>query len=479
MLSDKKAQSALEYMMTYGWAILIIVIVAVILYSMGIFNPSSSITATSSGFSPFAVSSVVCNAAGLRIAIIAGGLPDSATSAEITGIYFSSNTGTTAVSSKLYKITPVNLASGHSTTIIVPTIACTSSGTSFSLSTKLQYSYSTPAGNVNANATGTIAGKSSSLAITNYVPLIITSSSATPSPFQQMVVVNMSKYSSYASSNLSNIEFTYPNGTIIPSWRENGTANNQVVVYWLKLGSFTSTNVRMDFFSTSNNILNSVNAGEAPTLSSFYGQYDNGANVFNYYQNFRGTIYPAGWTTGYSDTTQYVKINNGFTIEFSPKNVGVEFYYDKNFSLPSVLDWQGSYISNPPRSCGWTILGWYNNSAHLSAGWAQWQNSPISWLDYQYGNVSQAASNFYNSTGLIGNTNIFSLANDGTSMSYLLNYTLQSHTNSENTSLPTVLFRNGGGCGPVSGSEVNVTWLDVRAYPSNGVMPSVSFGIVQ
>ena len=31
--------SALEYMMTYGWAILIIVIVAVILYSMGIFNP--------------------------------------------------------------------------------------------------------------------------------------------------------------------------------------------------------------------------------------------------------------------------------------------------------------------------------------------------------------------------------------------------------------------------------------------------------
>jgi YVTN family beta-propeller protein len=165
---SKKAQSALEYMMTYGWAILIIVIVAVILYSMGIFNPSSSVTATSSGFSPFAVSSVVCNAAGLRIAIIAGGLPDSATSAEITGIYFSSNTGTTAVSSKLYKITPVNLASGHSTTIIVPTIACTSSGTSFSLSTKLQYSYSTPAGNVNANATGTIAGKASSTPSTTF-----------------------------------------------------------------------------------------------------------------------------------------------------------------------------------------------------------------------------------------------------------------------------------------------------------------------
>ena len=36
-VKSKRSQSALEYMMTYGWAILIIVIVAVILYSMGIF----------------------------------------------------------------------------------------------------------------------------------------------------------------------------------------------------------------------------------------------------------------------------------------------------------------------------------------------------------------------------------------------------------------------------------------------------------
>ena len=34
-----KSQSALEYMMTYGWAILVIVIVAAVLYSLGIFSP--------------------------------------------------------------------------------------------------------------------------------------------------------------------------------------------------------------------------------------------------------------------------------------------------------------------------------------------------------------------------------------------------------------------------------------------------------
>ena len=38
-----RSQSALEYMMTYGWAILIIVIVAAVLYSFGIFNPPSSV----------------------------------------------------------------------------------------------------------------------------------------------------------------------------------------------------------------------------------------------------------------------------------------------------------------------------------------------------------------------------------------------------------------------------------------------------
>ena len=56
----KRSQSALEYMITYGWAILIIVIVAVILYSMGIFNPSSSISTTVTGFAGLGSVSAQC-----------------------------------------------------------------------------------------------------------------------------------------------------------------------------------------------------------------------------------------------------------------------------------------------------------------------------------------------------------------------------------------------------------------------------------
>ncbi len=42
MGKNKKGQSAMEYLMTYGWAILVIVVVVGALYAMGVFNPSAS-----------------------------------------------------------------------------------------------------------------------------------------------------------------------------------------------------------------------------------------------------------------------------------------------------------------------------------------------------------------------------------------------------------------------------------------------------
>ena len=48
-----KAQAAMEYLMTYGWAILIVVIVVAALYAMGVFTASPSV-ACSPCFSNFA-----------------------------------------------------------------------------------------------------------------------------------------------------------------------------------------------------------------------------------------------------------------------------------------------------------------------------------------------------------------------------------------------------------------------------------------
>ena len=45
-----KGQTAMEYLMTYGWAIIIVIIVAAALYALGIFNPTGLTGATASGF---------------------------------------------------------------------------------------------------------------------------------------------------------------------------------------------------------------------------------------------------------------------------------------------------------------------------------------------------------------------------------------------------------------------------------------------
>ena len=50
---DRKAQTALEYLMTYGWAILIIIIVGSALYALGVFSPGTFTGKRSTGFSQF------------------------------------------------------------------------------------------------------------------------------------------------------------------------------------------------------------------------------------------------------------------------------------------------------------------------------------------------------------------------------------------------------------------------------------------
>ncbi len=55
-----KGQSALEYLVTYGWAILAIVIIAVLLFYFGIFNPSTWVSSENrlTGMSGFSTTDV-------------------------------------------------------------------------------------------------------------------------------------------------------------------------------------------------------------------------------------------------------------------------------------------------------------------------------------------------------------------------------------------------------------------------------------
>jgi len=69
---NTKAQSALEYLMTYGWAILIIVIVGAALFALGVFNPASSTTMSLSGITNFQLIDAVLNKTSNNLTVIIG-----------------------------------------------------------------------------------------------------------------------------------------------------------------------------------------------------------------------------------------------------------------------------------------------------------------------------------------------------------------------------------------------------------------------
>ena len=56
-MRNMKAQSAMEYLMTYGWAILIVIIVAAALFALGVFNPATYTQSTATGFTGFQIPS--------------------------------------------------------------------------------------------------------------------------------------------------------------------------------------------------------------------------------------------------------------------------------------------------------------------------------------------------------------------------------------------------------------------------------------
>ena len=352
------------------------------------------------------------------------GKPSTLTSYEPITI---TNTQSSATPSPFQQM--INFTSSDPGFSSIATVECTSANVKYSLSAKLQYSYSTPAGAVITNTTGTIAGTSSVNPIVKYVPLTITSSTATPSPFQQMVIVNMNNYNSYASSNLSNIEFTYPNGTIIPSWRENGTSNSQTVVYWLKLGSFTTTTVYMDFFSTASNVLNTVNTGEAPQIPcgstptsscSNYAEYDDGASVFNYYTNFAGTTLPNGWVFGAVSGSSVI-VNNGLTISGDGSDSGSTYVattsavFNNNNILEGYINQRSGSTGSERGMIGISTVNnaepvWDNGgtTGDTIAGWSAGKNNVGDIIQSE--TVLNGAFIYLNSIGRNSNWNVYGVS---------------------------------------------------------------------
>jgi len=310
---------------------------------------------------------------------------------------------------------------------------------------------------------------------------------STPNPFQQLFIINENNYKGLIIYNgsFANFEFTYPNGQIIPAWIELNNSGN--ILVWLKLGSipaYSSISIYLDIYLSDINLLSSsgtTGIGENPKLSKIYGEYDDGASVFDFYDNFAGNLLNGNnWVYGGSGT---ITINNYVYIKslstpsyiyiisskgFNPKSSIFDVYYNLAFDyFPgiSILNGQSSYSNGYFVYPGSSIYDFYNGSyskpyslVNSASGYPYSINpgSVIS-MSWQSSNKEVYIDNYGFGTVYFNRT--FSI------------YTLPS----------TVFYGIGvatGSYNGISGGFINVSWVDVRAFPPNGVMPSISQGVI-
>jgi len=312
------------------------------------------------------------------------------------------------------------------------------------------------------------------------------------------------------SNPVNNYAFFDSSGNLLYSWLESAsatttggisnTATSSVV--WVTIDSQIAASgtytCYLGFYATTSNQLSSTGyTGEAPTLSSTYGAYDNGANVFNAYFNGNtatssfsvysgytlskatGVSGPGGTTINAIKVTGYNGNNVVFSFNDAMSNTGS--VVESSFSSPNSV--------NPGTDTG--VVGLANNAAAGSV------TNAVS-ANMGYGN-SYFDQDYMSSGTLTSDVNP-----QGTSTSSWLYATLTykgpSATSWSAYIAPQLYSSTGGATGTVSNnplssatniylSQISTTasgyplsiyynYMRARTYLPNGVMPTSSFGSV-
>jgi len=315
----------------------------------------------------------------------------------------------------------------------------------------------------------------------------------TPAPFQQEI--NLSKTSQITQlvePNASNVEFSYLNGTLIPSWFE-GKDSHGDYIWWIKLDdgipAYSMINIKMiigpwnvNYYAENPNIV-----GEAPQLSSNYGEYDSGQNVFNFYDNFGGSSINSGkWNVNGNGT---VIVNDGLKIECSNNNNYYAIVYSKaNFGDGNVVEFFGN-LSALNENIN-------SKSQNMSIGLSSFNKTKkfVTLADYtMFSSVSPSSpststpiklevssnkSSYYYKSGMY----IWQLELINNNVVGFQNYSSKNTIVDKaliNFDEPIVFYcynSNNGNSGNKLLTLGPFYWVRVRAAPPNGVMPKVLFG---
>jgi hypothetical protein len=309
-----------------------------------------------------------------------------------------------------------------------------------------------------------------------YIPVALTNSqsSATPTNFQQMITVDSNNFNSYLTSNVDNVNWQDGNGHILNSWLESGNSNTATsTVYWVNLGSNIiaanggALTIYYCIYAPSVNALNLSNTGEFPTATGTYGQYDNGANVFTYYDNFAGTTIGSQYTQ-VTPSPGSITQNNGITVTTGSGNNYGGLILNTVYSTSSPLFWEGDVTSVSGVASG---LMAESGSASSSMGYGlnYWSGS-VAYGSMSGGFTQSDIPNLQIGTGIMG----VSWAGSS-SQYYNKNYFFTSGTSSYLT-LPSSEYYSIGMYWDSPSSSVSFQWVRLRLLPPSNVMPTVSLG---
>jgi hypothetical protein len=330
----------------------------------------------------------------------------------------------------------------------------------------------------------------SSSYIVNSVPITITNSqtSVTPSTFQEKITWNPSSYTSNEASNLGNIRFYNDSAFTTPlyAWLEtctpslSNTATSATA--WVKLtnsiaGNGGTQTIYMAFLATVTNFDGSY-WGAAPSLSSPYGQFDNGANVFSFYDNFAGTSLNVRWTV-FGSTQGTVSVNNGVTLTSSSSSLSIGLF--ASYTPPATGIVTETYCNALTPTAGYRV---FDGNGILSSSTAE-QNGYVGIL--QAGGTSTLRLNKMAAgvqSNLVSVTDSLTAGNSYTgSLSWQgSNLAMADLTNGHSTSTSDASFSLSSmtqvamALGATNGNKYDTYWFRVRQSPPSGVMPTVVFG---
>jgi len=278
-----------------------------------------------------------------------------------------------------------------------------------------------------------------------------------------LITFSVMAYGPIKSSHAASDDYT---GHLLetPSTFSGNYANFSILTsYWLKLSKInadSSMTIYMGFASNTTNLFNGVTVGEAPQLSSKYGEYDNGKYVFLYYTNFTNLN---GWYVNISKGSY--SVNDGLSVNFngpgyvvtdSTYGPGTAFmagitsigdvdnvgYFDLNETVNNGQGWAGAFIR---LACGNTYPDQWNASGEANG-------------------CGSVYGYFVNKEGIPG-TYLVEILNRTSSIQFL-NGDFSRSINIDYPLYPAHVGFDG------ASTSISAQWAAVMNLPPNGVMPS-------